>query len=104
MWMLVGTTLSNMAGTILNGTWSLPPQGSTGYILNVDDNTIVLGVWNDTIIPGTNVVNETLVFNDFGQQWDIGLDEGSGYFTIKMAASELFLTLLEGGLLTIEGM
>ena len=73
-----------MAGVKLEGKWELPSEGSTGNVKHADDNSIGLSV------SGTEVSLETLVQNDVGQQWEIGVDEGSGYFTIMNPASGKF--------------
>ena len=104
--MLNGTRLSNRAGEILGGNYEIPLQGKMGLIMSTDithnNETMVLGIKNDNNAAGTEVILEKVALNDYGQQWEIGWEEDTGYFTIRNPESEKFLTLVDKKL-TIEG-
>ena len=74
-----------------------------GYIIKLSDTTMVLGVKNDNFAAGTEVIQEKFTINDYGQQWEIGFEDDTGYFTIKNPESEKFLSF-KNNKLTIEGM
>ena len=99
-----GDTLLNMAGIwISTASWELPSPGLTGNVKNLDTG-MVLGVENDAFVTGTEVVEETLVADDAGQQWEIGVDDfNSGFFTITNPTSRKVLTATSENKLTIEG-
>ena len=44
------------------------------------------------IVEGSEVKLVVLVFHNFTQQWEIGKNDDSGYFTIKNPTSGKFLT------------
>ena len=104
--MLNGTRLSNRAGEILDGNYEIPHQGKMGLIIRTDithnSETMVLGIKDDNNAAGTEVILEKVALNDYGQQWEIGWEEDTGYFTIRNPESEKFLTLVDKKL-TIEG-
>jgi len=103
--MLSGTTLTNMAGITLTGSWVVPDAGVTGTIENTDTSAY-LGVQaiGGVTGAGSPVVEEDLDSNDLGQQWERSADDDSGYFTLKNPTSGAHLTAVTENQVTIEGM
>ena len=89
-----GNTLSNKAGIILTGNWSLPTVGTRGTIQNTitGDNGYLMVLFNETINDGFAVEEGALDVNDSGQQWERSTDDDSGYFTLKNSKSGKILT------------
>ena len=113
---MVNSTLTNFAGFNLAGEVRLPSQGSIGTIWRNDKSgpygyVIKHGIWpgipgkNANFSAGTEVGTEQpIVQGDIGSQWEIGMNDSSGYFTIKNPHSGRFLTAFTADKLTIEGM
>ena len=102
-----GDTLLNMAGIwISTANWEIPSPGSTGNVKNVDTG-MVLGVKDDVFETGTEVIEEALIADDAGQQWQVAesgvADFNAGFFTITNPASRKVLTAVNDNKLTIEG-
>ena len=88
--------LKNMAGVTLQGNFlhALPPQGSKGYIKSPYDSNFGLTVENDATVAGSKVIFSPLAAKS-SQEWEIGYDNGLGYFTIKNPASKKILAALK---------
>ena len=113
---MVNSTLSNFAGVTLDAKVKLPPQGTTGNIrilIGKDNNPYGYGVKDGNFEPpgkdamfaaGTEVGTlQPLIEGDIRAQWEIGMMDSSGYFTIKNPHSGKFLTGFTADKLTIEG-
>ena len=100
-----GTELINKAGKwISTSHWELPPEESTGYIKNIDTD-MVLGVVNDSSVPGSEVLEGKINLDKTGQKWKRGNADKEGYFTlIKCGSEDVLLTAKSKKRLTIEGM
>ena len=93
--------MSNKALSLpLSGNWTF--EG--GNIRNSDDVTKGFGVQDGKISVGTKVnIDETLSANHPGQQWEKGVPDASGYYTIMNPNSKKFLTAVNIDKITIEG-
>ena len=115
---MVNSTLSNFAGVTLDAKVELPPQGTIGNIRNIvgKDNNLPIGYGvkdGNFEIPGKDAMFaagtevgtlQPLIEGDLRTQWEIGMTDSSGYFTIKNPHSGRFLTAFTADKLTIEGM
>ena len=92
-----GNLLINKAGKWRsNSGWQLPPEGSAGYIINLNTNMSL------NIVNRKEIIEEYLD-NTPRQNWNIGKADREGYFTITNPASGKVLTANSKDRLTIEG-
>ena len=92
----------------MNGRWLFPAHGTKGSIKDADDETMALGVlrdWNATETGPWVIIEVDLDYfsaDNLDQQWDIGLEDDLGYFTVKFGSR--FLTANNDLDFTVEGM
>ena len=89
----------------MNGRWLFPPRGTKGSIKDADDETMALGVLRCvTCVPWIiiKVYLDYFSADNPNQQWDIGLEDDLGYFTVKFGSR--FLTANNDSDFGVEGM
>ena len=99
-----GTTLSNIAGVTVTGTWVLPTSSGTGTIQNTATGANGYLSSNANTAAGSAVVEEAVDATDNGQQWFRSSSDLLGYFTLRNTNSGKYLNAAGPTTLTIEGM
>ena len=78
MWLLKGTELTNKANHWQSkDEWNLESVGTSVYIKNISNNTVLATAEDDIVIE------EDLKQNDMKQMWKKGTADYEGYFAIK---------------------
>ena len=88
---MTGTTLSNIAGTTVTGTWVLPASSATGTIQDSATGTNGYLSSNALTAAGSTVVKEARDTSDAGQNWFRSSSDILGYFTLRNTNSGKYL-------------
>ena len=98
MWLLKGTKLTNKANHWQSiDEWNLESVGTSFYIKNISNNTVLATAEDDT------VKEEALKQNDTKQMWKKGRADYEGYFTFKNYHFQKVMTAISANCLEIKG-
>ena len=98
MWLLNGTELTNKANHWQSiDEWNLESVGTSVYIKNISNNTVLATAEDDIVIE------EDLKQNDTKQMWKKGTADYEGYFAIKNYHSQKAMTAISANCLEIKG-
>ena len=89
---------SNLTGITLPDIYIIPNQGKVGMIENAVNSSILNNkklTWESPELDTPELIYERL--------WEIGLDDGSGYFSIQNPMSGKFLIADNTGTATLRG-